>query len=238
MTYDWKKLVDEAVCRGELSPFFQAVCELARRAYGIRYEDKYDFAQFVCLMLLKQETLIYLFRNNFSSESILYQIKEFIRWRRIDWYRMRGNAELNNLEALEDFQEKENEFLSQKAAQYELFFREDALKIKRFIGNIIPAIKGGRLRIDAKENAVKVFLLSQIFLGELFEDYNLGAVVNILKIDVSEYAIKECEIGQYTIEEIAVRLGISTTAVTNSISRIREIGVSLAKQSDLNYLAR
>jgi hypothetical protein len=237
MNYDWKKLVDKAVCEGELSPFFQAVYELARHAYGIRYEDKYDFAQFVCLMLLKQETLIYLFRNNFSSESILYQIKEFIRWRRIDWYRMRGNVEQNNLETIEDLQKKENEFLTQKAAQYELFLRDDTLKIRKFIENIIPTIKAGNLRADAKENAVKVFLLSQIFLGELFEDHNLDVVLNMLKIDLSKYGIKECDIGQYTIEEIAVRLGISTTAITNSISRIRETGVSLAKESDLNYSA-
>ena len=238
MDYDWKKIVDEAVCHGELSPFFQAVFELAQRAYGISYEDRYDFAQFVCLMLLKQETLIYLFRNNFSREAILCLIKEFIRWRKIDWHRMRGNVELNKLDSIEDFQEKEIESLTQKAAQYELFFREDILKIKNFIGNIIPAIKKTNLRADAKENAVKVFLLSQIFLGELYDDYDLNAVLNMLETDLSDFDIKEYEVGRYTIEEIAARLKISTTAVTNSISRIREIGTSLAKESNLGYPGR
>jgi len=238
MNYEWKKLVDQAVCQGELSPFFHAVYELAKRTYRISYEDRYDFAQFVCLMLLKQETLFYLFRNNFSREAVLYQIKEFIRWRKIDWYRMRGNSDLNNLDSIEDFDGKENESLTQKAAQYELFFREDTLKIKKFVKKIIPTIEKANLRADAKENAVKVFLLSQIFLGELFEDYDLSAVLNLLEMDLSKYAIKEYEIGRYTIEETAARLALSTTAVTNSISRIREIGVSLAKESNLTYPAK
>lgn len=238
MGYDWKKMVDDAIYHGELTPFFQAVSELTRRTYGVRYEDKNDFAQFVCLMIFKSETVIYLFRNNFSGESIQNQVKEFIRWRRIDWHRMRGNYDSEILETIEELEEKENEFLTQKATQYEIFFREDILKIKNFIGNIIPAIETGSLRADAKENAVKVFLLSQIFLGALFEDYDLEVVVEMLKTDLSKYDIKEHEVGQFTIEEIAAKLGISTTAVTNSISRIRDIGISLAKKSDLIYAAR
>lgn len=235
MNVEWKKLVDQAVCQGQDAPFYLAVYNLARHTSGIRYDDKSDFAQFVCLMMFINQTVIYFYRNNFSSEQIHYQITRFIRWRRCDWYRMKRNSEPSNSENIENICEEEKEnFLTQKAAQYEIFFREDIIKIRKFIGNIIPRIKEGNLRADAKENAIKVFLLSQIFLGELFEDYDLTSVIKMLKTDLSKYGIEESEVGQYTIEEIATRLGISTTGVTNSISRIRETGVYLAQDSGLH----
>lgn len=229
MNFQWKKLVDKLIFQHEESPFYQAVFELSKRTYGIPYDEREDFAQYVCLMIWENNiTRKYI---KLSNNSVIHsQIKRFISWKKYDWYRMTGRIKAREDEFNEDLHDKEDVYFSQL-----LFRKEIILTIRGFIKKIIPFIKESNLRTDAKESTIKVFLLSKIFLGEIVEDYNSDTVLGMLETDLTEYEIELDEVGQFTIEEISERLNISTTTVTNANDRIRETGKCLAKDLNLNY---